>query len=125
MKTFDPPARLFKVLGNPARLALLAVLRDGEECVCHMEAQLGFRQAYISQHLMVLREAGFVRDRRDGANIFYCVAEPDLFKLIDTALALSGRKWPARATPKGRKVQCACPKCQPVTEPALSGALGT
>ena len=59
------------------------MLRDGEQCVCHLEAVLGCRQAYISQHLMVLREAGLVEDRRDGARIFYRVIKPEVFDLVE------------------------------------------
>lgn len=111
MDVFDAPARLFKVLGNPARLAILDVLRDGEQCVCHIEAVLGLRQAYISQHLMLLREAGLVADRRDGLNIFYRVDDPGLFRVIDAALPDARRKSDGRA--RARRPACDCPKCQP------------
>ena len=47
-----------------------------------MEAHLGYRQAYISQQLMVLREAGLIQDRRDGWNVFYRVAEPRIFAVL-------------------------------------------
>jgi DNA-binding transcriptional ArsR family regulator len=50
----------FKALAHPVRLQILDMLRSGEVCVCHMEAVLGKRQAYISQQLMVLRDAGLV-----------------------------------------------------------------
>ena len=46
-QTYDPQVQIFKVLTHTARLAILEILRDGEHCVCHMEAYLGFRQAYI------------------------------------------------------------------------------
>ncbi len=59
-------AEIFKLLSHPCRLAILYTLRSGEECVCHMEATLGYRQAYLSQQLAVLREAGIIQDRRDG-----------------------------------------------------------
>ena len=60
---YDLQVQLFKVLGHPARLAILEILREGEQCVCHMETYLGQRQAYISQQLSVLREAGLITDR--------------------------------------------------------------
>lgn len=65
--------QVLKLLSLPARIAILEILRNGEECVCHMETILGFRQAYLSQQLAVLREAGVIQDRRDGWNIFYRV----------------------------------------------------
>ncbi|MEK7328155.1 MAG: metalloregulator ArsR/SmtB family transcription factor, partial [Chloroflexota bacterium] len=85
MNNYEPEAKLFKVLMHPVRLAILNVLRDGEACVCHLEAALGYRQAYISQQLMVLREAGLVEDRREGWNIYYRVAKPEVFAVIDAA----------------------------------------
>ncbi len=87
MDTLENAAALFKLLSHPSRLAILQVLRDGEECVCHMEAALGLRQAYISQQLMVLRQAGLVTDRREGWNVFYRVVKPEVYALLDAALA--------------------------------------
>ncbi|MBP7693394.1 MAG: winged helix-turn-helix transcriptional regulator, partial [Anaerolineales bacterium] len=107
-------SRMFKLLGHPARLAILAVLRNGEECVCHLEAALGYRQAYISQHLMSLREAGLVQDRREGPNVFYRVVEPAVFSVIEAGLRLEGS--PAPVAPRAAPADCPCPKCQPVSE---------
>ncbi len=75
MDAYQTQAQFFKILTHPTRLAILDVLRDGEQCVCHLEAVLALRQAYISQHLMVLRESGLVADRRDGWNIYYRVCK--------------------------------------------------
>lgn len=91
---------------HPARLAMLDVLREGEACVCHLEAALGYRQAYISQHLMVLREAGLVEDRREGWNVYYHVTGPDVFAVMD---AVPGKAAGPRI---GKLAQCPCPKCQ-------------
>jgi ArsR family transcriptional regulator len=118
MKEQAKTARLFKALMHPARLEILDTLRDGEECVCHMEAALGYRQAYISQQLMVLREAGLVEDRRDGWNIFYRVTDTQVYALVDTAQRMTGdtraaiRRKPAKSAP------CPCPRCNPVAEAA-------
>jgi ArsR family transcriptional regulator len=106
----DPQAQVFKLLAHPARLAILEILREGEACVCHMEAFLGHRQAYLSQQLAVLREAGMIQDRRDGWNIFYCVARPEVFTILDAVAALTGPLAPSRA-PRKEAVPCPCPKC--------------
>src|SRR5512142_2072079 len=82
IQPYDAQVQLLKVLTHPARLAILNILRDGEHCVCHMEAHLGYRQAYISQQVAVLREAGLIRDRRDGWNVFYRVVEPRVFDIL-------------------------------------------
>ena len=104
-------ANIFKALMHPTRLSILEILRDGEQCVCHMEAVLGQRQAYISQHLMVLREAGLVEDRRDGSRIYYRVIKPKVFELVDEASKMSGNK-PGKVI-LGRVENCPCPKCSP------------
>ncbi len=78
MEPYQDITELFKVLIHPTRLAILEMLRTGEECVCHMTAMLGLRQAYVSQQLRVLREAGLVIDHRDGWNIFYHVTRPEV-----------------------------------------------
>ncbi len=106
---YGPQAQLFKVLTHPTRLAILDVLHSGEACVCHMEAALGHRQAYLSQQLMVLREAGLVDDRRDGWNVYYHVAKPDIWGVIDSARAMLGEK-PRQAIPKVI-ASCTCPHC--------------
>jgi DNA-binding transcriptional ArsR family regulator len=112
---FEPPAKLFKALMHPARLAILEILREGEECVCHMEAILGYRQAYISQQLAVLREAGLVQDRRDGWNIFYRVIMPEVYDILDPAYQMVGGKEFSRSL-MDQPEACPCPKCNPVAE---------
>lgn len=107
--SYDSQVKLFKALMHPARLAVLDVLRTGEACVCHMEAALGYRQAYLSQQLMVLREAGLVDDRRDGWNVFYRVTKPDLYEVIDAARSTVGESKRLSLTPVTGS--CACPHC--------------
>lgn len=111
---YEAQAQLLKVLTHPARLAILEILRDGEHCVCHMEAYLGFRQSYISQQLSVLREAGLIQDRRDGWNVFYRVIEPRIFEVIK---AVEQMIAPERISREERPdVSCSCPKCTTGTE---------
>lgn len=107
--SYDSQVKLFKALMHPARLAILDVLRTGEACVCHMEAALKYRQAYLSQQLMVLREAGLVVDRRDGWNVYYQVSKPDVFAVIDAARSTVGeskRKYSTSVI-----TACTCPNC--------------
>ena len=115
MKTYQAETKIFKMLMHPARLAILELLRDGEECVCHMEAVLGYRQAYISQHLAVLKETGLVEDRKDGWNSYYRVTQPDVFGIIDLALHITGgakEKSPVFANLNQGSSVCGCPKCK-------------
>jgi ArsR family transcriptional regulator len=110
-------AELFKALAHPTRVAILEVLRHGEECVCHMEAILGKRQAYISQQLAILRATQIIIDRRDGLNMFYRVVRPEVFAVLDAARALN----PMAVTAPPATIQmeaCPCPKCSPVARAA-------
>jgi len=104
----EAQTQVFKILTHPARIAILNILRDGEHCVCHMEAHLGFRQSYISQQLAVLREAGLIQDRRDGWNIYYRVINPDIYTVLDAVQKLTGQQIDPFS---GHVVSCNCPHC--------------
>ncbi len=120
MKTFEPQADLLKTISHPTRLAVLEILRDGEQCVCHMEAMLGIRQASLSQQLMVLREAGLLEVRREGLNVYYHVVRPGIFDVIDAVYAVSGKPRPQLAHKHGKgKGSCPCPKCNATADAKL------
>jgi DNA-binding transcriptional ArsR family regulator len=106
----DPVTTLFKALAHPTRVAILDLLRGGEQCVCHLEAALRLRQAYVSQQLSVLREAGIVADERDGLNIYYRVVMPAVYSLLDIARATTGTH-PLPPLEMGKDEACPCPKC--------------
>ena len=113
MEHYQTQTQLYKTLMHPTRLAILDLLRDGEQCVCHMEAVLGQRQAHISQHLMLLRDAGLVSDRRDGWNIFYRVIRPEIFTVLDAMNVLCDEA-PGNLLAleiQAHKEACPCPKC--------------
>jgi ArsR family transcriptional regulator len=108
MKIYEQEIKFYKALMHPARLAILDLLRDGEACVCHMEATFGYRQAYISQQLMALRDAGLVEDRRDGLNIYYRIIRPEIFDVLDAMRQVTGLR-PSVAKPAPNT--CNCPYC--------------
>ena len=108
LQPLEAQTQIFKVLTHPARIAILNILRDGEHCVCHMETYLGYRQAYISQQLSVLREAGLIQDRRDGWNIFYRVINPHIYEVLDAVQSLTGPTGQVLVQPD---VLCTCPHC--------------
>jgi ArsR family transcriptional regulator len=63
--------RVFKTLSDPTRVRLLAMLEREELAVQELMAVLGMAQSRVSRHLAILREAGLIRDRRDGTYVFY------------------------------------------------------
>jgi len=64
-------AQLFKALSEPIRLRILALLTDGERCVCDLMAVLDLPQSTVSRHLGALRNAGWVEGRRQGLWMYY------------------------------------------------------
>ncbi len=111
-------SQLFKVMGDPFRVRLLLALADQEACVCHLERVLGKRQAYISQHLMSLREAGILTARREGKYIFYKLKDRDLLSLLRRAADIVGlTKAELTGRPNKKNVSnCECPNCGPAKE---------
>ncbi len=86
---FKTESRLLALLAHPIRLQIVELLRHGEVCVCDMQAALGQRQAYVSQHLMALREAGIVTCRKDGLRVYYQLSDPRILRVLDQLRALS------------------------------------
>lgn len=109
---YHSEVRLLKAIGHPARLQILKLLRSGEECVCHLTAALHQRQAYVSQQLMFLRQAGLLKDRKDGLRVYYQVKDPHIFDLIDDLEKILGHA--AKGTVEQPQVfaNCPCPKCE-------------
>jgi ArsR family transcriptional regulator len=127
-KPYQTQTKLYKILSHPTRLAILDILRDGEQCVCHMEAILGLRQAHISQHLMALREADLVTDRRDGWNIFYQVIHPEIYTIVDAMNSFSGAEsidYTQIAAAQPHRKACPCPKCNQEVEPTCCDPVET
>src|SRR5919112_5992069 len=67
----DRAARLFHALSDSTRLAIIEMLRRGERCVCDLTDALDAAQSRLSFHLKVLKDAGIVRDRKDGRWVHY------------------------------------------------------
>ncbi len=105
-------AELFQILGQSSRLRIVEALGENEACVCHLEALLGERQAYISQQLMFLKDAGLVDCRREGRNIYYHLTNDALLKVIHSARSFSG--YPQEKHIQNKPVPgCPCPHCNP------------
>jgi ArsR family transcriptional regulator len=106
---------VFYALAHPSRLEILEILRDGEACVCHIQAMLEQRQAYVSQHLNVLRQAGLVTSRKEGLRAYYRISNPQYFVVIDKVAAIlhsAGELQPVRPIDYDeRKKTCNCPQC--------------
>ena len=74
------------LLGDESRLRLCALLRERELCVSDLVQVTGISQSRVSTHLGRLREAGIVRDRRQGAQSFYTLAFATLPEAVQAVL---------------------------------------
>ncbi len=119
MNGYKEQARVFQALAHPVRLRILDILAQEEACVCHLTDALKKRQAYVSQQLAVLREAGLVTDRKDGLMVYYRLKDGRIPELIDTARVMLVEQMgedalPFSPLPPKTSSTCPCPRCQAV-----------
>lgn len=98
---------ILQALADPGRLRIVLMLREREQCVCHLTEALGLSQGTVSHHMGVLKRVGLVVDRRDDSDarwVYYRLAPPAtevgrrLADLLDAA-----RADPTPADCAGRK----------------------
>jgi len=77
---------LFHALSDETRLEIIELLRRGERCVCELTDTLDAAQSRLSFHLRVLKDAGIVRDRKDGRWVYYEL-DPDVFEESETLIS--------------------------------------
>jgi DNA-binding transcriptional ArsR family regulator len=59
-----------KALAHPARLMLIDQLEAGERCICELQPLFPQDKSTLSRHVAALRNAGIVRERRDGVRVY-------------------------------------------------------
>ncbi|TDE11853.1 ArsR/SmtB family transcription factor [Jiangella asiatica] len=102
--------QLFHSLADPARLAIVRLLGDGERRVVDLTAELGLAQSTVSGHLSSLRNAGLVEPHPHGRSTFYALTRPELWRLMAAAedvLAADG--VPARLCPERHRPEATSP----------------
>ena len=109
-------------IASPQRIAILLAIGQGEACVCHLETVLGWRQAYISQHLMSLRKADILEDRREGRYVFYRLKDTSYLDLIVASSEVCGlsKEVVFERINTQTYPSCECPHCSPAVIPANS-----
>ncbi|MCG6986977.1 MAG: metalloregulator ArsR/SmtB family transcription factor [Gemmatimonadetes bacterium] len=98
----SPPAALkaLQALADENRLRIVEALRDGERCVCELQADLGLGQSLLSHHLRTLRESGLVLDRKEGRWVHYSLSDGTVEELESYLRGL--REDAAVAEPRSR-----------------------
>ncbi len=109
MPDYAAQTKLFHLLSLENRLRILDELRYDSACVCHLQHLLNRPQAYVSQQLRILKDAGVVETRKKGVNVFYMLVDPIVRGLLD--LALGPLDEHRRTDP-----DCPCPHCAAKTE---------
>lgn len=85
-KFVQPMADSFKVLGDPTRIRILALLAEGEACVTNIADSLEMTQSAISHQLRLLRHAGLVKFTKTGKEVFYSLDDQHVLTLFAQAL---------------------------------------
>lgn len=82
----DRAIELFHALSDETRLEIIELLRRGERCVCELTDTLDAAQSRLSFHLRVLKDAGVVRDRKDGRWVYYEL-DAEVFEEMETLVS--------------------------------------
>ena len=71
---------IYKAFSDETRLRIIKLLEHGELCVCDIVAALDMIQPKVSFHLAVLKEAGLIKDRKQGRWTHYRTDDSDIFR---------------------------------------------
>jgi ArsR family transcriptional regulator, arsenate/arsenite/antimonite-responsive transcriptional repressor len=112
-------ARLFHALSDETRLAILEMLRAGERCVCDLQDALEAAQSRLSFHLKVLKDAGLVRDRKEGRWSYYTLVPKRA-----TELEAYGRHLATRRTASRPPVLVQVTRSPPARSPGAAAGSG-
>ena len=82
-------AQLLKVLGHPARIAIVQSIIRTNKCICgDLVTEIGLAQSTISQHLKELKSVGLIQGTIEGTSMCYCINSKNWNKLKDELLLL-------------------------------------
>lgn len=80
---FDLQAKLCQTLGQPVRLRIINLLKDGPQCVTSIAEKIEVPQPTVSRHLAVLRSAGVLVRQRKGQEVFYEITSPKIVEVCE------------------------------------------
>lgn len=81
---YQNTAHVLKALSDPKRLKIVDMLSCGEICACRILEYFNVTQPTLSHDMKVLTDAGVVRSRREGKNIYYRLETDNLKNLLDS-----------------------------------------
>ena len=74
---------VFKALADATRLTILDTVKNSERCICEIIPNTGKSQPTVSQHIKILKNAGLVDERKDGARVMLKSSNKKIFDIID------------------------------------------
>ncbi len=85
--TFQKLADFYKIIGNDTRCKIIYALSINEMCVCDLANVLSMTKSSISHQLSKMREAGVVKCRRDGKEVYYSLDDQHIAGIFAISLA--------------------------------------
>jgi len=71
---FEARSQVMKALAHPARLLIVDELSKAQRCVNELTEMIGADMSTVSRHLAVLKNAGIIQDKRQGAQVYYSLS---------------------------------------------------
>lgn len=82
----DDLAEVFKVFGDKTRMKILYILHEKELCVCDIAQLLDMNQSAISHQLKVLKQAKLIKNRREGKQMYYSLADDHVHTILSMGM---------------------------------------
>jgi len=82
-KELEVEAEIFQAMSDPCRLKILTLLKEGELCACEIMIGLDRPQSSTSHHLSILKEAGLIKERKDGRWSRYRLSEGAIIEMLN------------------------------------------
>ncbi len=79
----EAESMVFKAMSNPTRLTILKLLKEGELCVCEIMTALDRPQSTTSHHLNILKNAGLVKERKEGNWSHYRLSDGAIIQIMN------------------------------------------
>ncbi len=88
-EAINSETRIFKALADPNRLKILKLLKEGELCACELTIALSNSQSTVSHHLSALKNAGLIKERKEGKWSYFRLSEGAVIEILNQAKLLT------------------------------------
>ncbi len=92
---FEARAKIMKAMAHPTRLFIVDQLSKVDKCVCELTVMIGADTSTVSKHLSILKNAGLIKDKKRGTQVFYSLKTPcilNFFGCVESVLKSSARE---------------------------------